>query len=194
MSAKRWAVSLICISLVIVSLFGAAEFYLDPLLCFRGETGPLTYRHYSEIYANPGIAKHYDYNAVLIGSSVAENTDVSEIDRLFDCVTIKVPYSGGNSCNFRVILDVCYGAGKRIDRVFWALDEYALTTAVDIPRYPLPEYLYDDDRLNDISYLLNLDIFYFYTLKDLYGTIKGETFWATVWSPARAAERTPRDI
>ena len=171
MKAKKWALTVIALTAAAALLFGAVEFLLDPLLQYGGERGPLTYREYSEMYSNPGIAKNYSYNAVLLGSSMVENTDVSELNRLFGCTTIKVPYSGGSSFNHRTILDVCYRAGKQIDYVFWSLDEYALTTEADKPRYPLPTYLYDDSRFNDLCYLLNLDIFYFYTLKDLYGTL-----------------------
>ena len=172
MNSKKWAISLVSITLIIVLLFGAVEIWLDPLLQYGGERGPLTSREYTEIYSNPGIAKNYEYNAVLLGSSMVENTDVSEIDKLFNCKTIKVPYSGASSYNHKAILDVCYNAGHRMDKVFWSLDEYALTTDKDTPRYPLPDYLYDNNKLNDLSYLLNLDIFYFYTSKDIIGTLK----------------------
>lgn len=148
-------------------------YFLDPLLQYGGERGPLTYREYTEMYSNPGIAKNYDYNAVFLGSSMVENADVRELDELFGCKTIKVPYSGASSYNHKAILDVCYASGNQIDYIFWALDEYALTTDSKTPRYPLPDYLYDDDKTNDLSYLLNLDIFYFYTMKDIFNTIKG---------------------
>lgn len=172
MYSKKWVVSLISIAMVILILFGAFQFYLDPLLQYGGERGPLTFRTYTEIYGNPGIAKNYDYNAVLLGSSMVENTDVNELNDLFDCKTIKVPYSGGSSYNHKRILDVCYQSGHKIDKVFWALDEYALKTGKDTPRAPLPDYLYDYDVLNDVSYLLNSDIFYYYSLFDLVETVK----------------------
>lgn len=172
MNSKKWAVSLVSITLLLVIAFGGMTYYLDPLLQFDNERGPLTYRQYTEMYSNPGIAKNYEYTAVLLGSSMVENTDVSELDKLFDCKTIKVPYSGASSYNHKTILDVCYNSGHKIEKVFWSLDEYALTTDKNTPRYPLPDYLYDDNIFNDLSYLLNLDIFYFYTSKDIAGTLK----------------------
>ena len=174
MSSKKWVITLISITMVIVIAFGALQFYLDPLLQYGGERGPLTYRTYTELYCNPGIAKNYDYNAVLLGSSMVENTDVSELDKLFGCTTIKVPYSGGSTFNHKTILDVCYDSGHQVEKVFWALDEYALTTGKNTPRFPLPEYLYDNTKINDLSYLLNFDIFYYYTLFDISGTIKNQ--------------------
>lgn len=173
MTSKKWFVILLSLTLVFVIVFGGLTFYLDPLLQYGKEPGNLTFRVYNEIYSNPGIAKNYDYNAVLVGSSMVENTNVSELDGLFRCKTIKVPYSGGSSFNHKTILDVCFGSGNQIDYVFWALDEYALTTDYMTPRYPLPDYLYDYDKTNDLSYLLNLDVFYYYSTKDMINTIKG---------------------
>lgn len=172
MNSKKWSLTLLCLTLVIVVAFGALTYYLDPLLQYGADGGVLTYREYGEIYCNPGIAKNYEYNAVFLGSSMVENANVSELDSLFGCKTVKLPYSGGSSFNHKHILDVCYESGNKIDKVFWALDEYAFTTDKDTPRYPLPEYLYDDDKTNDLSYLLNLDIFYLYTIKDVYGTFR----------------------
>ena len=171
MSSRKWTVSLLSISLIIIILFGSVQFYLDPLLQYGNERGPLTYRTYTEIYSNPGIAKNYDYDSVLLGSSMVENTDIKELNEIFDCNTIKVTYAGGSSYNHKTILDTCYNSGHKIKKVFWALDEYALTTDKDTPRWPLPEYLYDDNKINDISYLLNLDIFYYYSLIDIKETL-----------------------
>lgn len=174
MSSKKWVTSLLSIALVTIILFGFMTYYLDPLLQYGKEPGHLSYRTYTEMYCNPGIAKNYDYDTVLVGSSMVENTDVNEIDNLFNCKTIKVPYSGAFMHNHKKILDICFGHNKNIKKVFFSLDEYSLTTEKDKTRYPLPEYLYDDKYINDLSYLINLDIFYIYTIKDVLGTLKHE--------------------
>ena len=174
MNSKKWTLVSLSLALTIVILFGTMTYYLDPLLQYGKDGGILTYREYGEIYCNPGIAKNYEYNAVFLGSSMVENANVSELDKLFDCKTVKLPYSGGSSYNHKKILEICYESGNEIDKVFWALDEYAFTTDKDTPRYPLPEYLYDYNNFNDLSYLLNLDTFYFYTIKNVFGTVTGK--------------------
>lgn len=171
MKSKTWILTLVSLTLVIVIMFGTVMYCFDPLLQYGTEGSIFSYYTYTEIYGNPGIAKNYEYNAVFLGSSMVENADVSEIDRLFDCKTVKLPYSGGSSYNHKHILDVCYQSGNDIDKVFWALDEYAFTTDKDTPRYPLPEYLYDYDKTNDLSYILNLDVFYYYIVKNTFRTL-----------------------
>jgi len=171
MSSKKWFISLISITMVIVILFGALQFYLDPLLQYGGERGPLTFRKYDELYGNPGIAKNYDYNAVLLGPSTAENTDINELNSLFGCDAIKVTYAGGSAYNHKRIFDICTDSRNRVDKVFWAFDETSVTKDANTSRWPLPEYLYDNNIINDVSYLLNLDVFYFYTLFDIKKTL-----------------------
>lgn len=174
MSSKKWLFALISITMAVVVLFGALQFCLDPLLQYGGERGPLTYRYYDELYGNPGIAKNYTYNAVLLGPSTAENTDINELNGLFDCSAIKVTYAGGTAYNHKKILDICYDSGNPVDKVFWALDENSLMKDVSSSRWPLPEYLYDKNLINDVSYLLNLDIFYHYTLFDVKQMLGGK--------------------
>jgi hypothetical protein len=166
---------LVSLTLSVVLFFGAAMYGMDPLLQYGPESNLFSYYTYTEIYSNPGIAKNYDYNAVLLGSSMVENADVNEIDSLFGCTTVKLPYSGASAYNYKCILDVCYDSGHQIDKVFWSLDEYSLTTDPNTPRYPLPEYLYDFDKTNDLSYVLNMDIVYFYTIKNAIGTLTNQT-------------------
>lgn len=174
MTAKKWFIILLSLILISVIAFGGMTYYFDPLLQYRGEDGFLTSREYTELYSNAGIAKHYDYNAAFVGSSMVENATVSELDELFGCKTIKVPFSGATCYNNKVILDVCFHSENKIDYVFWALDENALKADYMTPHHPLPDYLYDEDKFNDLSYLLNMDIFYFYTLQDVFYTIKGK--------------------
>ncbi len=172
---KKWGISIICIAMCAIISFGTLTYICDPLLQYRPESKIFTYWNSTEIYSNPGIAKNYKYDSVLVGSSVTENTDINECNELFNCNMVKLTYSGASSYNHKKILDVCFNSGNIIKSVYWGLDEYALTTDYMTPRYPLPDYLYDYNKLNDLSYLLNLDVFYFYTLKDILGTLKHES-------------------
>lgn len=172
-NSKRWGITLVALVLVTVTLFAFATYKIDPLLQYGKESDIFSYWQYTEMYTNPGIAKNYDYDAVLVGSSMIEHTDVNKCNENWNCNLLKVPYSGGSSYNHKTILDVCFKSNDNIKTVYWALDEYALTTERDVPRYPLPEYLYDFDKTNDISYLMNLDVFYFYTFKNIMGTLSG---------------------
>ncbi len=174
MKTRKWLLSLLIAMFVTMSGFAGLMYYLDPLLQYGKESAPLTYYSYSEMYSNPGIAQHYDYDTVLVGTSMIENTDVDEFDEVFGTKAVRLPYSGGTAFNMKTILDVCFLSDNDIKAVYWELDEFQLFSNPDETRYPLPEYLYRDDNREDISYLLNLDIFYHYAVNDIIGTLHGK--------------------
>lgn len=172
--AEKWLISLTIVLAVALGGFAGMMYMFDPLLQYGKESAPLTYYAYSEMYSNPGIAQHYEYDAVLVGTSMIENTDVDEFDRLMHTKAVRLPYSGGTALNMKTILDLCFSSGNDIRAIYWELDEFQLFSNPDETRYPLPEYLYRDDVKEDLSYLLNLDIFYHYAVNDIIGTLRGK--------------------
>lgn len=161
-------------SLVTLVAFAGIMYVTDPLIRYGEENGLFTYYEYNEMYSNPGIARNYKYDAVLVGTSMIQNTDVQECNALLGCDMVRLSYSGGTCYNMKTILDVCFESDNTIKTVYWELDEFQLFSAHDAPRYPLPEYLYREDHWQDLSYLLNLDIFYHYTLNNVLGTLRGQ--------------------
>ena len=174
MSMKKWLFSLLALLLLTLIVFGGTMYLLDPLLQYGKESGPLTSYEYAEMYSNPGIAQHYTYDAVLVGTSMIENTDIDEFDALMGTDAVRLPYSGGTARNMKTILDVCFLSDNSIKAVYWELDEFQLFSNAGETRYPLPSYLYRNDVKEDLSYLLNLDIFYHYGMKDILGTLRGD--------------------
>lgn len=173
MDNKKWIISLLAAVGVTVLIFASFEYWCDPMLQYGKESTPLTSYEYSEMYSNLGIAKNYDYNAVMVGTSMIENTDVDKCDELFGVKMVRLPYSGGTTYNMKTILELCFDSKNEIRDVYWELDEFQLMGSSTEPRYPLPMYLYQNNHKIEMRYLLNLDIFYHYTLKDIIGTLRG---------------------
>lgn len=174
MNYKRWVLLFLSITLISLCVFAGFMFIADPLIQFGTESNLFTYYEYSEIYSNPGIAKNYSYDAVMVGTSMIENTDVQECNTLFGCDMVRLPYSGGTSYNMKTILDVCFESENDIKTVYWELDEFQLQSSHTEPRFPLPMYLYGNDNSQVLNYLLNLDIFYHYVVPNISGTLRGE--------------------
>ena len=173
-SNKKWAIVFLSFSLVICVVFGMLTYITDPMLRYRPESeGLLSYYEYAEMYSNPGIAMNYTYDAVHVGTSMIQNTDIDEINKLENLNMIRCAYSGGTAYNMKKILDICFSSKNQIKEVYWELDEFQLTSKIDQTRYPLPEYLYQHNHWRDIEYLLNIDIFYHYTIKNILNTLRG---------------------
>lgn len=174
MNEKKWSLLLMATLTVSLMAFAGIIYVLDPVLNY-GTESPLTpYYAYSTLYTNPGIARHYTYDAVLVGTSMTQNTDVDVCDELLGCDMVRLPYSGGTSFDMKTILELCFESGNNIRTVYWELDQFQLQANPTEHRYPVPEYLYNSDQSDDLSYLLNLDIFYHYGLNNILGSLMGQ--------------------
>ena len=174
MISKKWTITMLLIIVLSLAAFAGMMYWMDPLLQYGAENDAITFYQYGEMYSNPGIAKQYTYDAVMVGTSMIENTDVDLCDELFGCDMVRLPYSGGTTFNMKTILDVCFASGNDIKTVYWELDEFQIFGSATEPRYPLPEYLYRMDHREDLSYLLNLDIFYHYGINNILGTLRND--------------------
>lgn len=175
MSERKWTVILIAALFVSLLVFAGAMFFLDPVLNYGPEKEFIPYYHYSTLYTNPGIAKHYEYDAVMVGTSMIQNTDVDKCDEVWGCNMVRLPYSGGTSYDMKSILEICFDSGNDIKTVYWELDQFQLLNSSTEHRYPVPEYLYNYTWTDDLSYLLNMDVMYHYGLNNVLGSLRGQT-------------------
>jgi len=155
---------LILIWFVIVSLsllfVGSFNYVVDPYQQYRKASFyPMLFRK-NQRYVNPGLAKTYNYNSVLIGSSMSENFIISEIENNLQFgKTIKFCISGATSHEEYQILKTAF-KHKNIENVLYSFDIYSFTGNPSRLRHGkiLPSYLYDEIIFNDYQYLLNLDV------------------------------------
>ena len=152
---KQWVTRFVVLSLLLVLLVGIAIFVVDPLQHYRRATfyRPLwgTKRYY-----NPGYVRHYDYDCIVIGSSMVNNFAPSEVGRVLSMKVLVASMPGGKPYEERVLLSTALRTGK-VRTVIWALDLQPLGGIATRPG-SMPFYLYDDNPLNDYQYLLNGDI------------------------------------
>ena len=174
MNCKRWSILLLAAVMLTLTIFAGIMLLLDPVLNYGPEKSITPYYHNSTLYTNPGIARHYKYDTVLVGTSMIQNTDVDLCEEVFGCTMVRLPYSGGTTFDMKTILELCFDSGNRIQTVLWELDQFQITGNASAHRYPVPEYLYNDSLSDDLSYLLNLDVMYHYGLNYILGSLRGQ--------------------
>lgn len=160
-SAKKWGKY--AIVFLVVLLFGSAllTYIVDPYFHFHKPIEGMTYRLYEQRYINNGISRNFDYDAVITGNSLSENTKTSEFDKLFGTKSIKLPYSGAGFKELWGSLERTLSYNSEIRKVLVLVDPDDIARDKDYARYDdYPEYLYDDDVWNDSSYLWNKEVFY----------------------------------
>ena len=108
-------------------------------------------------YINPGLARNADYDLVLTGSSLMENYDLPEVNRLCNAKSINLATSAMAGFEQRKILEVAL-RHRAPRRVVMTLDFNSFAPPIDssLPEIadPLPLYLYDENTLNDFRYLI----------------------------------------
>lgn len=180
MSGKKWCVLTLGLLLAALALIGGLTALIDPYFHYHAPLPGLAYELSDERqrYINDGISKHFDYDAMLTGTSMMENARSSTFDALFGVKSVKVPYEGSSLKETDLNLCRAIEANPKLGLVFRSLDYFIVIREKDEQLYPeelYPSYLYDDNLLNDTSYLFNKTVLLENTLPTLARTVRGES-------------------
>jgi len=154
---KTFIVSLL---IVIVSVVGIVVLF-DPFYVYHkplpGLKAVLTDKEYQCV----GTLRNFDYDALIVGSSVCENFNNHWFDEGFDCTTIKAIRSYGATADLCYLLDIAYEEHD-LKYVFYNIDPSSLysDTKTTFESTGCPIYLYDGNILNDYQYLFNKDVLF----------------------------------
>ena len=175
MKQKKWffgtlgGVGAILIFLLIVMVI------TDPYFHYHGKIPGMKYRINDERYINVGIMEHFEYDAVITGTSMNQNFKTSQMDMLFGTNAIKVPFAGAGFTEIRENLDRAFESDNEIKYVLWGIDYNGLAKDVDFVAYAdYPEYMYDDNIFNDAPYVWNKEILISGVLNNILMTLRGE--------------------
>ena len=154
MKRKRWALFVLAALLAGLAACAALTYAVDPFEQYRESAILPLYDQ--ESYNNPGIARNYDYNAVILGTSMVEMSHPSVIDEVFGVSSVKLPMRGSHTAQMgwqlTHVLDT-----HPLDLAILAVDAYSLMGPPDDDE-EIIEYLWNDDPLDDVNYLLNADV------------------------------------
>lgn len=147
MSFKRYFyITLGCIVLLLLFIVGTV-IMVDPYQQYRKSE---VFIHNQRL-ENPGVAKHHDYDAVIVGSSMSMNHYPSQVDSLFGWNTINLTTKGGLDADYNLLFPYIARQG-RVKHMIWGMDFFSFTLPVTFSAEP---YLYDDKWWNDFPYWFN---------------------------------------
>lgn len=172
---KRWFWTTVIAMVGILLSILLVMVIVDPYFHYHAPLKGISYRLYSERYMNNGIAKNFEYDAIITGSSMNQNFKTTLMDDLFEVESIKIPFSGAGFQEIKNQLDVALDTHDDIKYVLWGLDYNGLYREYYHRGYDeYPEYLYDDNLFNDVSYVWNKNIICEGLIIDLLRTLQGE--------------------
>ncbi len=161
MNFKKWIHIFIIEIFLGTFILTVFSIIVDPFFHYHKPLPNLFYVLNNERYQNDGILKHFDYDAIITGTSMSENFKTSEFNTLFDTNAVKIPFSGGSFKEINDNLKTAFRTGHEVKYVLRSLDTYKFLTDKDMMRNDLgeyPVYLYNDNLLDDFQYFLNEDV------------------------------------
>ncbi len=158
-TSKNFIKRLLAGILAILVLIAAVVFVFDPFYHYHKPWLGLKAVLHDKEYQCVGTLRNFDYDALLVGSSVMENNDNSWYDEAYGVHSIKAIRSYGATADLCYLMDIAY-ENHDIKRVFYNIDPASLS-ASDQTTYEstgCPMYLYDRNPFNDVQYLFNKDV------------------------------------
>lgn len=158
MNRKLWARLTLCALVSALLILCALVVFVDPFQIYRRATlymPPLDRK--TQVYANAGIARSYDYDSAVVGTSVCENFRPTQMDALLGGRFIKLVSDAGTLYNHAILLDLAYRTHD-LTTVVYGMDVYSLSAEPTKTGTAMPMYLYDDNPFNDVAYWLNRSV------------------------------------
>lgn len=133
--------------------------FFDPFYQYHAPFGESQAVLYDRDNQMPGSVRNFEYDSVLVGSSVVENCDSTILDEHYDCDTLKVVKASGSVADLLYYLEMAQ-EDRELKNVFFCLDMTALNSNPQTTLYgkDIPRYLHTENILDDYTYIYNKDV------------------------------------
>jgi hypothetical protein len=164
--SRRMAGWFVLFSVAAAAALVATTYILDPLQFYRKASWYTPRFSPEERYQNPGLARNWDYDTIIIGTSMTENFLPSVVSKALGGNVMKLSIEGSTADEHNKMAQVALRTGK-VKRVLWGLDYFSLKSNSADSSSKFPDYLYDNSIWNDYPYLFNYSVFeqFFTSLK-----------------------------
>lgn len=154
--ARKLVLILLLAALGPVAALLFALFVYDPLALFHEPWGRPGTVHENMRLQAAGVIRHGDFDSVILGTSILENTSADEASRILGGRFVNLSVSAGDFFERGLILQHLLER-RPVRQVIYSLDFIYLNQRKGYWYYPLPtyDYLYDANPFNDIRAYLN---------------------------------------
>lgn len=153
-SSRKFIVAVTITSLLCLLCIGLISFLVDPFFQFRAK--PDTRYFLSPRLATGGLAKNYDYNTVVLGSSMTQNFNLNILRELYpDAKPVRLSTGGMDNLELEYVYQLI--KKDKVNRFIINLDIPQFNVVFEEIRYPT--YLYEDGILNKLKYLYSYETF-----------------------------------
>lgn len=160
MKAKKFIVGTICIVAFLLAAMGIFVAVIDPYFHYHKPLSNLEYPMDNEYYQNAGIARNFDFEAVIAGDSMTQNFKASQAEALWGLKTVKIPNPGAPLRETDKAVKFAIKHQDNLKLVIRQLDDYMYVRDAYAERYASSDnYLYNDNPFDDVKYLWEKETF-----------------------------------
>lgn len=169
--SKKMMVIFLLFLVSFAALAASLTAFLDPLQFYHKSSWYNPLFSQEERYQNPGLAKNYDYDNIIIGTSMTENFLPSGVSQSIGGTTMKLSMEGSTVDEHYKIAKLALETGQ-VKQVLWGLDYFSLKLETKEAAKDFPDYLYDGKLWTDYKYWFNSSVYKQFWLS-LKNTISG---------------------
>lgn len=164
-SYKKAFCVILTILCTVLGVTAALVILIDPFFQYHKPISSFHYVIENQILQNPGMIKNFDYDSAILGSSMTVNFDTDLFAETMGLNTLKLSTNAAHPLDISNSLELIWKYNDDIDTVFIGIDPLNYHAAPGSMAYGYPEYLYDANPFNDVSYLFNKDVIMDYIVK-----------------------------
>lgn len=156
MPARKAVITLLLVSLGPVAALLAAFYLYDPLALFHKPWGRSVTVHENLRLQAAGVIRHGDFDSVILGTSMMENTSALEATKVLGGRFVNISISAGDFFERGLILERLL-KHRPLRQVIYSLDFIYLNQRKGYSVFPLAtwDFLFDANPFNDIRAYLN---------------------------------------
>lgn len=152
LSSARWLRRFLALTLAVLAVLAVLVYVIDPYSHYRA------YDHkykLDKIFSVPGVVRNFDYDSIIIGSSMTQNFDMDSFRRELGQNPIKATLGGMDWPEMAALLKLAQDSGHA-ETYYLCIDASLLSSDEEEQRFP--EYLLDSNPLNDYRYFWGYEV------------------------------------
>ena len=153
--AKTFFIAALSCTLALLLGTAAAVAWIDPMLTVGGLKEGETALFVNERYEMAGLLRSQEYSNLVMGTSLVANYRASWFEEGLGEKTLKVTFPDGRLSEFDTALELAVRTHGPMHNVFFCLDPNVLVR--ERQDSELPEYLYNDNPVDDLQFYLNAE-------------------------------------
>ena len=160
---QKWLAILFAVSVIPLLLLTVFTLIVDPFMRYHVPYSWSVPQFSEEYFQIPGVLRQFDYDSVIVGSSMSQNFRLNEFREKLGKNPVKATARGLLPATGKLYINIAgESRGDKLQTVYWGVDILTFNADPDSHFQPLANYVYSNNHFLDVQYWWNWTLFYDY--------------------------------